>query len=546
MKKTRLLGFNSSQIFSFLLIFIISMLSDSSLKAENNPIEDYFNTRPTVQHLSNSSIEVGWNIYPDFDYSTHYQVMINHIYYGHSTKSLKQICKNITPGSNIDVRVVTFHKGEFCGISTSTQSIMIPAAPKTISIYDIATSSFGILWSGVESATSYNIYNNETKIGSKEESGLNNKLTLSGFEPGSLLKITMTALNSSGESPKSAPIDVQLKAIASLSLTIPNKSITATSFKIQWEKQEYATGYKILINDAEVATVGADQTEYEVTGLNAGTSVSAKVVLLNSTGEAASSDSIIIQLKPDAPILTATDISSYSCILTWSVANGANNYKIFENGDNAIQNVPSTITNVTIIEGVNAGSTVYYKVRAVNYIGESEDANIVEVNYLPSDATNENTDDNTSSSSAPIYSNRLLSSSFRIPEAHFSDSLKEKNVIAVYFPPELKGAELDLEEEYLEMIAESPELKDVRFYAIFTNEVVKRDKNPENLKFKKAKASDKLVIPGKIPVVRFYAEGGILRSEILISIPIMTVTDVYKALPETLEKRSNLMHLYHE
>ena len=81
------------------------------------------------------------------------------------------------------------------------------------------------------------IYNNDTKIGSKEESGLNNRLTLSGFEPGSLLKITMTALNSSGESPKSAPIDVQLKAIASLSVTIPNRSITSTSFKIQWEKQ---------------------------------------------------------------------------------------------------------------------------------------------------------------------------------------------------------------------------------------------------------------------------------------------------------------------
>ena len=96
------------------------------------------------------------------------------------------------------------------------------------------------------------------------------------------------------------------------------------------------------------------------------------------------------------------------------------------------------------------------------------------------------------------------------------------------------------------MLAEAPELQDIRFYAIFNNEIIKRDKLPENLRFKRARVTDKIVIPGKIPVVRFYGEGGILRSEILISIPIMTVTDVYKALPEVMEKRSKVTHLYHE
>ena len=265
---------------------------------------------------------------------------------------------------------------------------------------------------------------------------------------------------------------------------------------------------------------------------------------MNSAGEAATSESIIVQLKPDAPILTATEISSYSCTLTWSVANGANNYKVFENGDNAIYNVPSTITNVTITENVIPGATFHYKVRAVNDIGESEDSNIVEVTFLPSTSGSETSDPPTPS--APIVANRVLSSSFNIPDARLSDSLKEKMVIAVYFPKELTGAELELEEEYLESLAETPELSNIRFYAIFTNELVKRDKLPENVKFKKAKSTDKLIIPGKIPVVRFYAQGGILRSEILISIPIMTVMDVYKALPEAMEKRSSLTHLYHE
>ncbi|MBQ3643968.1 MAG: hypothetical protein II961_05175 [Candidatus Riflebacteria bacterium] len=542
MKKTGLISTKLNPILFIIILIGLIVVSGTLLNAENTEADNYFQQCPEVTHLSNKSIEVRWNCFPDSDETTHYQVMLNHTYYAFSTKNRKQVCNYLTPASDIEVRVVTFHKGEFRGISSITQ-ILMRTEPPVFAVTDIATASFNITWSGVQTATSYNVYNDTKLIGSKSESGTDNKLLLSGFEPGELLKISMTAVNPSGESPKSEVKEVQLLPVASLTMTIPNKSITSTSFKVKWTKQPYATGYRILINEESFATVDADTEEFEVTGLTAGTSVSVKIAVMNSSGEDPIDEAIIVQLKPDAPILTATDISSYSCTLTWSVANGANNYKIFENGDNAIFNVPSTITNVTITENVIPGETFHYKVRAVNDIGESEDSNIVEVTYLPSTATTE-PDNNTAP--APVNSNRLLSSSFSIPKAHFSDALKQKQVVAVYFPDDLKGAELDLEVEYLEMLAEAPELQDIRFYAIFNNEIIKRDKLPENLRFKRARASDKIVIPGKIPVVRFYGEGGILRSEILISIPIMTPTDVYKALPEAMEKRSKVTHLYHE
>ena len=543
MKRPVLTKLNTSLLLFLFLIGIIA-ISGSLLMAEENEDEAYFNQKPDVTQLSNKSIEVRWNHYPSCDQSTHYQVMLDHVYYGHSIKNTREICNFLTPGSKVEVRVVTFHKGNFKGISTLTE-ILMPTNPPDFLTYDIATTSFGILWSGINTATSYNIYNNNNLIASKTESGTDNKMLLTGFEPGETLNISMTAINPGGESPKSEVKVVQLLPVASLTMTIPNNSITSTSFKIKWTKQAYASGYRILINDESFATVDSNTDEYTVSGLSAGTTVSVKIAVMNSAGEDATSESIIVQLKPDAPILTATEISSYSCTLTWSVANGANNYKIFENGDNAIYNVPSTITNVTITENVIPGATFHYKVRAVNDIGESEDSNVVEVTFLPATSGSETTEP-TTPTAAPIFTNRVLSSSFNIPDARLSDSLKEKMVIAVYFPEELSGAELELEEEYLESLAETPEMSNIRFYAIFTNETVKRDKIPENVKFKKAKPSDKLVIPGKIPVVRFYAIGGILRSEILISIPIMTVMDVYKALPEAMEKRSSLTHLYHE
>ena len=547
MDKTGLLRKKYTYILILGIILFLIPISCSFLLAENEEESEkdkYFNTSPTITHLSNNKIEVSWKNYPESDESTHYQVMLDHVYYGHSTKGLKQVCDKMIPGSKLQVRVATFHKGDFCGISTYSEILMLPEPPE-FSVYDVATASFCIVWSGTESSKSYNVYNNDEKIASKEESGTNNKLSLDGFEQGSILNITMTSVNETGESPKSQPKVVQLYPIASLTMTIPNSSITSTSFKVKWKKQPFATGYKILVNDESAGIAGADDTEFEVTGLTAGTTVSVKIAIMSNGGEAASGDSIIVQLKPDAPVLTATDISSYSCTLTWSVANGANNYKVFENGDNAIFNVPSTITNITITENVIPGATYYYKVRGVNDIGESEDSNIVEVTYLPGGVPPEETSSG-SAPLSPVIPNRLLSSSFNIPEAHFSDALKQKSVVAVYFPKQLKGAELALEEEYLEMLAETPEMANVRFYGIFTDEIIKRNKNPENIKFLKAKASDKVVIPGKIPVVRFYAEGGVLRKEILISIPIMTVTDVYKALPEVMEKRSKVTNLYHE
>ena len=79
-----------------IILFLIPICC-SFLLAENegnDEKEKYFNTCPTITHLSNNSIEVSWKKYPESDETTHYQVMLDHVYYGSSTKGLKQICKN--------------------------------------------------------------------------------------------------------------------------------------------------------------------------------------------------------------------------------------------------------------------------------------------------------------------------------------------------------------------------------------------------------------------------------------------------------------------
>ena len=170
MKKSGLIGLKLNPIIYFIILLGLIVVSDSLLNAENTEADNYFQQCPEVTHLSNKSIEVRWNYFPDTDETTHYQVMLNHSYYGHSTQNRKQICKYLTPASDIEVRVVTFHKGEFRGISSVTQ-ILMRTEPPDFTVTDIATASFSILWSGVQTATSYKVYNDTKLIGSKNESG---------------------------------------------------------------------------------------------------------------------------------------------------------------------------------------------------------------------------------------------------------------------------------------------------------------------------------------------------------------------------------------
>lgn len=528
------MGCSVRPVFYILLVVAIVVFSTTTLlRASEN---SYFSQAPTVEHINNTTIKVSWNSYPDANETTHYQVLADAKYYGSSTKLLHETVKYLNPGGDFEVKVVTFHNGRLLGVSSATQVLMTPLAVSNIKVFDVTTNSFGIMWSGVETATKYNFYNNNTLIGSKEESGINNKLTLNGFEDGALLNITMTAVNKTGESPSSDVIPVQLFPVASLSLKIVDRDITSTSFKVKWTPVKYASSYKILINEEEIASVSSDITEYTVKDLMAGTSVSVKIAVANSAGQAVNDESVIVQLKPSTPILTATDISSYSVTLTWSVSNGANNYKVFVNGENAIYNVPSTITNLTVTDGVNEGMTATYTVRGVNDIGESEDSNAVTVTFATGSVE----------VNSPIDMNTLRANCFQFTNTTLPAKYRGKSSVWVYFPPELTGPKLALEAEYLEFLASSEELASVDFYGVLTNSSLKNKNKLANLKWKLSKAAELKKIKGKVPIVRFYSESGELRGTINISMAIITNMDIYKALPELMEKNESVTHLYSE
>ncbi|NCB37547.1 MAG: fibronectin type III domain-containing protein [Erysipelotrichia bacterium] len=525
---------------SFLRGVFIFLLAVSSLiglleAALDKSRSEYFNVPPAITHIAPDALAVSWQTFPQFNKTTHYQVQLNHALYGSSTKLTRQTVTNLQPGATYKVSVVTYDNGSAVGVSSPTAVLMAPSAPTQIAAYDVGSASLSLGWQSVDTATGYRIYQSPDVL-LKEVGADVTKIFLTGFTPGSLVTLRMKSVNATGESVFSHDIAVQLLPVAP-PVTIVEDDIGQTWFSLKWQAQENALLYKIIVNDTEVASVPASVTEYRVEGLPAGTIVSVKMVVVNATGLSESSEALIVQLVPATPVLAVTAVSSYSCTLQWSVANGATFYKVYANNDWAINNVPSTITNLTITEDINPGMTATYTVRAGNDTGESLHSNPVVITYTQNSAIIREAGD----------LDTVLASACQFSDSQLSKNLRGKPLVWVYFPPLLAGPELALEVSYFDLLTRLPELGSVRFIGVFTGELVKiKHVRRGNLEWKRALANDKIRIPGNLPLVRFYSPDGVLRDMTRISMAIMTPYDVYKRLPETFEKDATMLQLYRE
>ncbi len=497
--------------------------------------DEYFNQKPKITHLSSSSMKVEWNLFPGFNKSTHYQVQLNNALYGFSTKETSKTLTRLEPGGTYRVAVVTYDHGSVAGVSSATSVQMAPSAPSGLIAYQIGTSSVGLAWQAVNTATAYRIYQGSGTF-MLEVAASETRALLTGLTPGSSVALKMTTLNSTGESGFSETLKVQLLPVGPVVSFVDNQ-IGATWFTIRWQPVANAISYNILVNDETVATAPADASEYKVSGLAAGTTVSVKMTAVNTSGQSETSEPLIIQLIPATPVLAVAQVSSYSCTLQWSVANGATYYKVYLDKSYAVMNVPATINTVTLTEHITAGTTATYTVRAANGTGESEHSNVVVVSFSA----------NSARIVEPGNMEAVQASIYQFNDQRLPDSLQGRPVVWVYFPPALTGPELDLEVSFLDSLSGLPEMAGVKFIGVFTGEVIEtRPSGQKNLIWKKASSGNDIRIPGELPLVRFYAADGYLRNSINISMAILSIDEIYKELPESIEKNEEMQLLYQE
>ena len=153
---------------------------------------------------------------------------------------------------------------------------------------------------------------------------------------------------------------------------------TQSAITLGWTKSTGATGYKVELDDALVATLG-DVNTYEFTGLSAGTSYKLGVKAFNSGGDSGAATVSASTLAPagalSAPTnLTATGILTDSVTLGWTKSTGATAYKVRKNGDSAW----TTLGDVDsyVFTGLSTNTSYTLEVKASNSGGDSSAASI--------------------------------------------------------------------------------------------------------------------------------------------------------------------------
>ena len=517
---------------TFAVVCLISLLQ------ARGKVDDaaYFAIAPVLSNVKPDQVNVSWNVFPGFNGKTHYQVQLNHSLYGSSLKGTVAQVQNLAPGGIYDFAIVTYHNGSVAGVSSATRLQMPPGTPAGLNVYDIGSASFRVIWEQVQTAQRYRLYRfPDVLLAEVDDPG--NKAFVTGLTAGERLLIYMTAVNSTGESYKSEAQTVQLLPPPP-ALSLAEGEIGQDWFGMTWNAVENAQTYVVIINEVEVARLASDTLTYRAENLLAGTTVSVKMKAENSSGLSEESEAIIVQLLPATPVLAAGDISSISCILQWSVATGSTYYKVFENDEWCIFNVPSTINQVVVSQNVSEGMTATYTVKAGNGTGESTPSNSVVVTFSGS----------ASIQLDPVGATSLLPSLLQMNQERLASSLQGTPLVSVYFPADLSGPELALEASWLNRLAAETSMRKIRFFGVFTGEPagIKISKR-ENIDWKVArKDSRRYFLPGNIPLVRFYDSDGWLRHMARVSMLILTPEDVFKELPEAFEENARLIELYRE
>ena len=150
----------------------------------------------------------------------------------------------------------------------------------------------------------------------------------------------------------------------------------ATSYRI-YRSTSRGSGYSLL------GTTTA--TSYTNTGAKAGTTYYYRVKACNDAGLSPYSNVVSGQVKSVTPKLSAPVVkighsaASGKPMLTWNAVSGATSYKVYRaTSQNGTYSLLGTVTATSYTNtGAKAGTTYYYKVKAVNSAGESAFSNVV-------------------------------------------------------------------------------------------------------------------------------------------------------------------------
>ena len=323
----------------------------------------------------------------------------------------KVVNTNLTAGTTYYYRVRAYNGSGTTANSGIISVIMLPSVPVATAATSITQTSFVANWSASTGATNYYFDLStsstfDTFVSPFENANVFIPLLTSDYgatlSPGTAYYYRVRAFNGSGASGYSNTISVLTAPPTPIASAAT--SITQTSFTANWSASTGATAYYLDVstsssfssfvtgyNNLDVGNV----TSKAVTGLTAGTTYYYRVRAYYGSGTTSNSSTVTVATVPAAPVATAsTSITQTAFTANWTASTGATGYFIdFSTSgtfDTFLYIENTYIGDVTSISPSGygwfyptAGTTYYYRVRAVTSGGSSPNSNTISVLTVP-------------------------------------------------------------------------------------------------------------------------------------------------------------------
>jgi YD repeat-containing protein len=325
------------------------------------------------------------------------------VYNNLAVSTTSQVVSGLTPNTTYYFRIRAVSAS---GTSASSQvftltTLVLLPPPTVVSASNISTSSFIASWTSVSGATSYgidvstsssfstNVFINDFPVNSLQF----NVFTLT---PGTTYYFRVRAKNATQTSANSQSVTVTTSALPPpppVPTNVTTSSVNLNSFAISWSPADGATQYFVNVcTDTNFTTACTDLTVQtntaQVLGLAPATLYYCRVRSNNIGGTSGYSTVATVTTVPAAPTNLSAGSTTTSIVTAWSASIGASSYRLDVSSsssfstDNVLTDATVSATSQTVT-GLIAGTTYFFRVRAVNASGASSNSVTFALPTLP-------------------------------------------------------------------------------------------------------------------------------------------------------------------
>lgn len=243
----------------------------------------------------------------------------------------------------------------------------IPTAPSGLTVELTGDTSALITWTdNSNNEDQYNLYRQKDGGGFvlHQTLGVNiEEFEDTGLSIGSVYDYKVSAENEVGESAQIGPVSVETDSVPDAPTNLSATTVSASRIDLSWtDNATTEDEYRVYRDGVKIATLPADSTSYEATGLDEGTEYDWKVAAANAAGEAVSNTVSKATKLAQPTNLVAEDNTSWTRITWDDNSSKEQNYEVYRDG--------------TLYDTLGAGATSYdvtcpdaegsFKVRAIH------------------------------------------------------------------------------------------------------------------------------------------------------------------------------------